>query len=81
MTFLLIAEEAHFDMRQMHRTKRRETECLNHLASQLTEIFELTDLLGIPRIAVPGYEADDIMGNSRPERACRRYGASAHRLF
>lgn len=32
------------------------------LASQLTEIFEVTDLLGIPRIAVPGYEADDIMG-------------------
>lgn len=32
------------------------------LASQLTEIFEVTDLLGIPRIAVPGYEADDIIG-------------------
>ena len=32
------------------------------LASQMDGIFEVTDLLGIPRIAVPGYEADDIMG-------------------
>ncbi len=32
------------------------------LASQMDAIFEVTDLLWIPRIAVPGYEADDIMG-------------------
>lgn len=32
------------------------------LASQMDAIFEVTDLLGIPRIAVPGYEADDIIG-------------------
>lgn len=32
------------------------------LASQMDAIFEVTDLLGIPRVAVPGYEADDIIG-------------------
>ncbi|MBP6921316.1 hypothetical protein KBB89_02095 [Candidatus Gracilibacteria bacterium] len=32
------------------------------LANQMGAIFEITDLLGIPRIAVPGYEADDIIG-------------------
>ena len=31
------------------------------LASQMDAIFEVTDLLGIPRIAVPGFEADDII--------------------
>lgn len=32
------------------------------LGSQMDAIFEVTDLLGIPRVAVPGYEADDIIG-------------------
>jgi DNA polymerase I len=32
------------------------------LAAQMDAIFEVTDLLGIPRVAVPGYEADDIIG-------------------
>ncbi len=32
------------------------------LAAQMDAIFEITDLLWIPRIAVPGYEADDIIG-------------------
>ncbi len=32
------------------------------LASQMDAIFEVTDLLGIPRVAVPGFEADDIIG-------------------
>lgn len=32
------------------------------LATQMDAIFEVTDLLGIPRVAVPGYEADDIIG-------------------
>lgn len=32
------------------------------LVAQMDAIFEVTDLLGIPRIAVPGYEADDIIG-------------------
>lgn len=32
------------------------------LASQMDAIFEVTDLLWIPRIAVQGYEADDIIG-------------------
>lgn len=32
------------------------------LGSQMDAIFEVTDLLWIPRIAVPGYEADDIIG-------------------
>jgi len=32
------------------------------LVSQMDAIFEVTDLLWIPRVAVPGYEADDIMG-------------------
>lgn len=32
------------------------------LGAQMDAIFEVTDLLGIPRIAVSGYEADDIIG-------------------
>lgn len=32
------------------------------LRAQMDAIFEVTDLLWIPRIAVPGYEADDIIG-------------------
>ena len=32
------------------------------LGSQMDAIFEVTDLLWIPRVAVPGYEADDIIG-------------------
>ena len=32
------------------------------LAAQMDAIFEVTDLLGIPRVAVPGFEADDIIG-------------------
>ena len=32
------------------------------LVSQMDLIFQVTDLLGVPRIAVPGFEADDIMG-------------------
>lgn len=32
------------------------------LAAQMDAIFEVTDLLWIPRVAVPGYEADDIIG-------------------
>jgi len=32
------------------------------LAAQMDAIFEVTDLLWIPRVAVPWYEADDIMG-------------------
>ncbi len=32
------------------------------LASQMDLIFAVTDLLQVPRIAVPGFEADDIIG-------------------
>ena len=32
------------------------------LASQMDAIFEVTDLLWVPRVAVTGYEADDIIG-------------------
>jgi 5'-3' exonuclease len=32
------------------------------LASQMDAIFEVTDLLWIPRVAVPWFEADDIIG-------------------
>ncbi len=34
----------------------------NDLTQQMNAILEVTDLLGIPRIAVPGFEADDIIG-------------------
>lgn len=32
------------------------------LVAQMDAIFEVTDLLWIPRVAVPGFEADDIIG-------------------
>jgi DNA polymerase I len=34
----------------------------DELAAQMDAIFEVTDLLGVPRVAVAGYEADDIIG-------------------
>jgi DNA polymerase-1 len=42
-----------------YKANRRETPA--DFRSQLSLIFEVLDALGIPRLSVPGYEADDII--------------------
>ena len=42
-----------------YKANRRETP--DDFRSQLSLIFEVLDALGIPRLSVPGYEADDII--------------------
>ena len=42
-----------------YKANRRETPA--DFRSQLSLIFEVLDALGIPRLSVPGYEADDVI--------------------
>jgi DNA polymerase-1 len=50
-----------------YKANRRETPA--EFRSQLSLIFEVLDALGVPRLSVPGYEADDIIATLATQAA------------
>jgi DNA polymerase-1 len=50
-----------------YKANRRETPA--DFRSQLSLIFEVLDALGVPRLSVPGYEADDIIATLATQAA------------
>jgi DNA polymerase I len=50
-----------------YKATRKETP--SDFRSQLSLIFEVLDVLGIPRLSVPGYEADDIIATLATQAA------------
>ena len=61
-----------------YKANRRETPA--DFRSQLSLIFEVLDALGIPRLSVAGYEADDLIATLATQADGRGHGrADRHR--